>query len=93
MQGFTRQESRGVLSVIAMCAAIAGAGYGRNYCVGRIFKAKQAVIREDCKVVRQAKDSYRHDKGKSPASLQGLVQAGYLEALPGGFNEEDCDGK
>ena len=81
-----------MLSVIAMLAAIAGASYARNY-AGKISEAKQAVIREDCKVVRQAADSYRQDKGRSPASLNDLLESGYLVALPKGFNQEDCNGK
>jgi general secretion pathway protein G len=93
MQGFTPQESLGMLFVIAMLAAIAGASYARTYYAGKISEAKQAVIREDCKVVRQAADSYRQDKGRSPASLNDLIESGYLAALPRGFNQEDCNAK
>jgi hypothetical protein len=43
MQGFTRQESIGILSVIAMSTAIAGASYTRNY-AHKISETKQAII-------------------------------------------------
>jgi general secretion pathway protein G len=90
MQGFSRQESLGILSVIAMLAAIAGASYARNYYAVKIFEAKQAILREDCQVVGQAVNSYRQDKGHAPASLDDLVQSGYLVALPQGLKKEDC---
>jgi competence protein ComGC len=90
MQGFSRQESLGILSVIAMSTAIAGASYARNYYAHKISETKQTIIREDCKVISQAMNSYRQDKGHAPASLDDLIQSGYLVALPKGFSKEDC---
>ena len=90
MQGFSRQESICILSVIAMSTAIAGASYTRNYYARKISEAKQAIIREDCKVISQAMSSYRQGNGHAPASLDDLVQSGYLVALPKGFSREDC---
>jgi len=89
-QGFSRQESLGILSVIAMSTAIAGASYTRNYYAHKISEPKQAIIREDCQVIGQAMNSYRQDKEHAPASLDDLVQSGYLAALPKGFKKEDC---
>jgi hypothetical protein len=85
MQCFSRQESLGILSVIAMSTAIAGASYARN-----CYVAKRATIREDCKVIGQAVNSYQQDKGHAPASPGDLVQSGYLVALPEDFKREDC---
>jgi hypothetical protein len=44
--------------------------------------AKQAVIREDCAIVRSAASAYRHYTGASPRSEEDLVAAGYLVTLP-----------
>jgi hypothetical protein len=90
MQGFSRQETIGILSVIAMSTAIAGASYTRNYYANKIFETKQAIIREDCRVISQAMNSYRQDKGHAPTSLDDLIQSGYLVTLPKGFRGKDC---
>jgi general secretion pathway protein G len=47
-----------------------------------VRRAKEAVLREDLHVMRQAIDSYTVDKEKAPSSLDDLVQAGYLKSLP-----------
>lgn len=44
--------------------------------------AKEAVLKEDLHVLRQAIDAYTVDKEKAPQSLDDLVQAGYLKSLP-----------
>jgi hypothetical protein len=89
IQGFSRQESLGILAVIIMSTAITGASYARNY-AGRISQQKQATIRENCQVICQAVNSYRQAKGRPPASLDDLVQSGYFAALPKGLRKEDC---
>ena len=85
MRGFSRQESLGILSVIAMSTAIAGASYAH-----KVSTAKQAILSEDCKMIGHAMNSYRLEKGHAPPSLDDLVQSGYLVALPQGFRKEDC---
>jgi general secretion pathway protein G len=85
LQGFSRQESLGILAVIAMSTAITCASYAH-----KISETKQATLREDCKTIAQAMNSYRRDKGHAPVSLDDLVQSGYLAALPEGFKKEDC---
>ncbi|MGC2161386.1 MAG: hypothetical protein WA634_05740, partial [Silvibacterium sp.] len=50
--------------------------------VSSIRNAKEAVLREDLHVMRNAIDSYTMDKGKAPQSLDDLVQAGYMKAIP-----------
>jgi general secretion pathway protein G len=47
-----------------------------------VIAAKEAVLREDLQVMRQALGSYTVDKQKAPQSLQDLVSAGYLKAIP-----------
>ncbi len=49
---------------------------------GAIKSAREAVLKEDLHVMRDAIDSYTMDKQKAPQSLDDLVQAGYLRAIP-----------
>jgi general secretion pathway protein G len=44
--------------------------------------AKEAVLREDLRVMRTAINSYTVDKEKAPQSLEDLVSGGYLKAIP-----------
>jgi general secretion pathway protein G len=76
-QGFTLLELMIVMVVIGLLAAIAIPSY-----VSNIRNAKEAVLKEDLHVLRQAIDSYTVDKQKAPQSLDDLVQAGYLKAMP-----------
>jgi general secretion pathway protein G len=66
-----------VMVVISLLAAIAVPAYTAN-----IRHAKEAVLKEDLHVLRQAIDSYTVDKQKAPQSLDDLVQSGYLKAIP-----------
>jgi len=45
-------------------------------------KAREATLREDLFTLRKLIDQYATDKGKSPASLQTLVDEGYLRKIP-----------
>jgi type II secretory pathway pseudopilin PulG len=49
-----------------------------------VRRAREAVDAEDARVVRQAVDAYRRDKGTAPKSPTDLVAAGYLESDPTG---------
>jgi competence protein ComGC len=89
-QSNTLPERLAILAIVVM-AAVVISNYERKTYAERIQQARQAVIREDCKVVSQAADSYRQDKGRGAArSLDDLVQSGYLVALSKGFHKEDC---
>jgi general secretion pathway protein G len=66
-----------VMVVIGLLAAIAVPAY-----ISNVRNAKEAVLREDLHVMRQAIDSYTVDKQKAPQSLDDLVQAGYLKTMP-----------
>jgi general secretion pathway protein G len=84
-QGFTLLELMIVMVIIALLAAIAIPSYTNN-----IRNAKEAVLKEDLHTMRVAIDSYTVDKQKAPQSLDDLVQAGYLKALPKDpFTERD----
>ncbi len=66
-----------VMVVIGLLAAIAIPAYTSN-----IKHAREAVLKEDLHVLRQAIDSYTVDKQKAPQSLDDLVQSGYLKVMP-----------
>jgi general secretion pathway protein G len=47
-----------------------------------VHRAKLAVLEEDQRVVRGAMRDYTEDKGRSPQTLDDLVDAGYLASIP-----------
>ncbi|MGH9597185.1 MAG: type II secretion system protein [Edaphobacter sp.] len=75
--GFTLLELMIVMVIIGILAAIAIPAYTTN-----IKHAKEAVLKEDLHVLRQAIDSYTVDKQKAPQSLDDLVQSGYVKVMP-----------
>lgn len=75
--GFTLVELMVVMLIIAVLAAVAIPKF-----VAAIRTAKEAALKEDLHVMRNAIDSYTMDKNKAPQSLDDLVQAGYLKAIP-----------
>jgi general secretion pathway protein G len=76
-QGFTLVELMVVMLIIAILASVAIPAY-----ISSIRSAREAVLREDLHVLRNAIDSYTNDKDKEPQSLDDLVSAGYLKAIP-----------
>ena len=75
--GFTLIELIIVMAIIAILVSISVPIYANM-----IRRAKEAVLREDLHTLRTAIDSYTVDKEKAPESLDDLVQAGYLKAIP-----------
>lgn len=75
--GFTLIELMIVMTIIGLLSAIAIPSY-----IQAVRRAKEAVLREDLHVMRQAIDSYTVDREKAPQSLDDLVQAGYLKSIP-----------
>jgi general secretion pathway protein G len=75
--GFTLVELMVVMLIIGVLAAIAIPAY-----IASLKSAREAVLKEDLHVMRQAIDSYTMDKQKGPQSLDDLVQAGYIKEIP-----------
>ncbi len=75
--GFTLVELMIVMLIIGVLAAIAIPSYTAS-----MKNAREATLKVDLQVMRQAIDSYTLDKEKAPQSLDELVQAGYLKEIP-----------
>ena len=75
--GFTLVELMIVMAIIGVLAVVAIPSY-----VGAVRQAREAVLREDLHVMRDAIDSYTADKQKAPQSLDDLVTEGYLRSIP-----------
>lgn len=75
--GFTLVELMIVMLIVGVLTAIAVPQY-----LSALKGAKEAVLKEDLHVLRNAIDAYTVDKDKAPQSLDDLVQAGYLKSIP-----------
>jgi general secretion pathway protein G len=75
--GFTIIELMVVMAIIAILASIAVVRYEHS-----IWRARESVLRQDLFTLRSSIDQYTLDKQKAPQSLDDLVSAGYIKAIP-----------
>jgi general secretion pathway protein G len=66
-----------VIAIIAILASIAAMNYQHS-----VWRAREAVLRNDLFTLRSSIDQYTLDKQKAPQSLADLVEAGYIKAVP-----------
>ena len=76
-EGFTLLELMTIIVIIGILVTLAVPSYR-----GAVVKAREAVLRHDLFTIRDVLDQYRGDQGKYPPSLNDLVKAGYLRAVP-----------
>lgn len=75
--GFTLIELLVVMAIIATLLTIAVPRYFHS-----VEKSKEAVLRQDLSLMRDAIDKYYGDNGKYPDSMEDLVAKKYLRAIP-----------
>jgi general secretion pathway protein G len=76
-RGFTLIEMIIVVAIMGILVGVAVPIYRVH-----LLRAHEAVLKEDLYSMRNAIDQYSQDKGKAPQSLDDLVSAGYLHAIP-----------
>ncbi len=76
-RGFTLIELMIVISLILILMGVAIPNYQRS-----MLRAKESVLRQDLRTIRDAIDQYTLDKEKAPQSLQDLVSSNYLKEIP-----------
>jgi general secretion pathway protein G len=75
--GFTLIELMIVITIIFILLGMALPRYEKS-----VLRAREATLRQDLSVLRQAIDNYTLDKEAAPQSLEDLQQAGYLRSIP-----------
>jgi general secretion pathway protein G len=76
-RGFTLIELLVVMAILATLLAIAAPRYFES-----VDRAKEAALRSDLRLLREAIDKYKADTGEYPKDLEQLAQARYLRAIP-----------
>src|SRR5579863_4752710 len=75
--GFTLIEMLIVITIILILASIAAGRYEKS-----VLRAKEATLKQDLFVMRNAIQQYTLDKEAGPTSLDDLVQGKYLSGIP-----------
>jgi general secretion pathway protein G len=76
-RGFTMIELMVVIAIILILAGIGAGKYEQS-----IVRSKEAVLKQDLVVMRQAIEQFTLDKQAAPQSLDDLVTSGYLREIP-----------
>ena len=76
-RGFTLIELMVVMGIIVILATIATVHYRQA-----VVRSREAVLKSDLKVMNDAIQFYTRDKEAAPQSLDDLVSAKYLSAIP-----------
>lgn len=76
-RGFTLIELIVVMTIVALLVTIAVPRY-----FAHLDRSKEAVLRADLAVMRDAIDKFLGDQGRFPDSLDELAQRRYLRAVP-----------
>jgi general secretion pathway protein G len=66
-----------VMAIVAMLVALAAPRYFRS-----VEHSKEAVLRQDLNLMRDAIDKFYSDAGKYPDALDELVSKRYLRKIP-----------
>ncbi|MQA37351.1 type IV pilin protein [Rugamonas aquatica] len=75
--GFTLIELLVVMALIGLLLSLSVPRY-----FGHVQKAREAVLRQDLAMMREAIDKHFGDRGVYPASLEQLVERKYLRRIP-----------
>jgi general secretion pathway protein G len=75
--GFTLLELMVVMAIILILLGMAAGKYQNS-----IMRSREAVLKQDLRVMREAIQQYTLDKLAAPQSLDDLVSAGYLRQVP-----------
>jgi general secretion pathway protein G len=75
--GFTLLELMIVIAIILILLGLAAGRYDMT-----IQRSREAVLKHDLQVLREAIDNFTLDKQAAPQSLDDLHQAGYLREVP-----------
>jgi general secretion pathway protein G len=76
-RGFTLIELLVVMAIISVLLLIAVPRYSLS-----LQRAREATLRQDLSVMREAIDRFLGDRGRYPATLDELVEMRYLRAVP-----------
>lgn len=76
-RGFTLLELMIVITIILILLSLGTGRYQQS-----VVRAKEAALKQDLAVMRQAIHQYTVDKQQAPQSLEDLVSAGYLREVP-----------
>lgn len=76
-RGFSLIELMVVMAIIAALVTIALPRYQ-----GSVENARIVTLKSNLRLIRESLDRYHEDRGHAPETLDALVEAGYLKALP-----------